>query len=200
MKQALVVLGRYPHPGKVKTRLAKNLGEEKAMQVYRQLTEKLLSEVGALDEVKIYFCYADLADKALMQDWLGEDISLIDPVSMDIEANISHSFEKLFGQRFEKVMCVGSDIPDLDAELISQAFAKLEKFDVVIGSDLSGGIYLFGSNAFDSEFFAAQEPLSAFEKTIKLCKTKKIKYFLTQALLDIDTVQDYNKWQSHDLS
>lgn len=189
-----MVLGRYPHPGRVKTRLAKDLGETEAAKFYRQITENLLYETKKLERVKIFFCYADLADKHLMQDWLGKDVALIDPVSSNIEENISSAFDGLFKQGFDRVICVGSDIPDLDSKIISNAFTSLDDFDVVIGQDLSGGIYSFGLRKFDPEFFTFRDiSLGAFKNTIKICLEKKLKYFLLRKLLDIDTLADYNK-------
>lgn len=194
-KQALVILGRYPHPGRVKTRLAKDLGANEAARVYREIVEKLLNEVKDLQGVGVYFCYADLSDKKLVRKWITDGVELIDSVSSNIEENISNAFEGLFRQGFERVMCVGSDIPDLDSGIITRAFESLKNSDVVIGQDLSGGIYLFGLKKFESEFFSSRDTsLEVFEKTIKLCAEKRLKYCLLQKLLDIDTLEDYNKY------
>lgn len=195
MKQALVVLGRYPHPGRVKTRLAKDLGAGEAARVYRKMAEKLLGEVKNLQGAGVYFCYADLSDKKLIREWIGDAVEIIDPVSSNIEENISNAFEGLFIQGFERVICVGSDIPDLDSKIISHAFKSLDDSDVVIGQDLSGGIYLFGLKEFESEFFSSRDTsLEVFEKTLKLCAEKRLKYCLLQKLLDIDTMEDYNEY------
>lgn len=195
MKQALVVLGRYPHPGRVKTRLAKDLGAGEAARVYREMAEKLLGEVKNLQGAGVYFCYADLSDKKLIREWIGDAVELIDPVSSNIEENILHAFDTLFKLGFKKVMCVGSDIPDVGSKIIVSAFEKLNDSDVVIGQDFSGGIYLFGLKKFESEFFSSYDTsLGVFEKTIKLCTEKRLKYCLLQKLLDIDTLEDYNKY------
>ena len=39
MKNALIIFVRIPELGKVKTRLAKDLGEEKALEVYKKLLQ-----------------------------------------------------------------------------------------------------------------------------------------------------------------
>ncbi len=72
MENALIVFIKYPEPGKVKTRLAKALGDEKACAVYKLLAEnvikKILTKNPGTYTVHIFFTPADKETE--IKDWL----------------------------------------------------------------------------------------------------------------------------------
>jgi len=63
MENALIIFLKYPEPGKVKTRLAKNIGNEKACEIYKLLAEKIIKNVFSknplMHDVHIFFTPAD---------------------------------------------------------------------------------------------------------------------------------------------
>ena len=72
MENAVIVFLKYPEPGKVKTRLAKALGDEKACAVYKSLAENVIKNIftknpGTYD-VHIFFTPADRETE--IKDWL----------------------------------------------------------------------------------------------------------------------------------
>ncbi|MBM4066545.1 MAG: glycosyltransferase [Planctomycetes bacterium] len=72
MENTLIVFLKYPEPGKVKTRLAKALGEEKACAVYKSLAENVIKNIFSKNpltyDVHIFFTPADRETK--IRDWL----------------------------------------------------------------------------------------------------------------------------------
>lgn len=194
--KALIILGKFPHPGKVKTRLSKDLGEELAAKFYKSLLENLILESKQLKNIEIFFCYSDVNDQGLIKSWLTE-INLIDPVSNDIEKNLSNAFEKLFKNSFTKVISIASDVPSINKKIIQNAFENLSNNDIVIGADVSGGIYLFGTKKHRAEFFQnkLEKGENIFDHTVKNIQTNKLKFTILEKLLDIDTIDDFNKWK-----
>jgi uncharacterized protein len=63
MENALIIFLKYPEPGKVKTRLARDIGNEKACEIYKSLAENVIKNIftknpGTYD-VHIFFTPAD---------------------------------------------------------------------------------------------------------------------------------------------
>ena len=63
MENAVIIFLKYPEPGKVKTRLAKALGDEKACEIYKLLAENVIKNILTINpgtyDVHIFFTPAD---------------------------------------------------------------------------------------------------------------------------------------------
>lgn len=153
MKQTLIILGRFPKVGNVKTRLAKDIGEKKAVLFYKNCAENIFLEIEKLDNTKLFFYYADFKNKLEIKNWVGKKFECIDPKFSDIEKNLHYAFSNCFKLGFEKVVSVATDVPQLSTKIIDQAFKALDKNDVVIGPDNDGGFYLFGVKKFYPNLF-----------------------------------------------
>ena len=72
MENALIIFLKYPEPGKVKTRLAKDTGDEKACAVYKLLAEGVIKNVFSKNpltyDVHIFFTPANRETE--IKDWL----------------------------------------------------------------------------------------------------------------------------------
>ena len=74
-------------------------------------------------------------------------------VGRHLGAKMNHAFETCFKDKYHKVVLIGSDLYDLEASHIEEAFEKLEKKDVVIGPATDGGYYLIGLKKTYPEIF-----------------------------------------------
>ncbi|WP_232014536.1 DUF2064 domain-containing protein [cyanobacterium endosymbiont of Rhopalodia gibberula] len=52
------------------------------------------------------------------------------------------AFEDSFKLEFSRVVIIGIDCPDLNIEIIMNAFESLDKNDLVLGETSDGGYYL----------------------------------------------------------
>ena len=66
---------------------------------------------------------------------------------------MNNAFEKGFEIGYQKIIILGSDLPDLDNDLIKNAFSKLTLNDYVIGPSEDGGYYLLGMKKLNSALF-----------------------------------------------
>jgi len=57
---------------------------------------------------------------------------------------LQNVFADLFSQGFERVIVIGNDCPQLKPADILRAAQQLQKQEVVVGPDTSGGVYLLG--------------------------------------------------------
>jgi rSAM/selenodomain-associated transferase 2/rSAM/selenodomain-associated transferase 1 len=192
-----IVFGRYPVPGKVKTRLIPALGRAGAAAIQKQLTEATLRTVkkfAASSEVETEFCFEG-GDTERAQRWLGRGPLFSQQEQGDLGARMGAAFLKAFRDGCRKVVLVGTDIPDLRQAHLQEAFEGLRDNDVVIGPSTDGGYWLIGMNR-PLDVFGGVEWGSdgVLHQTLSVANSKGLKYRLLGPLLDIDTVEDLREW------
>jgi len=185
-KTLLIVFVKNAVLGKVKTRLAKTIGNEKAFEVYQQLltlTENGVKEVEA--DQHIYF-----SDKVDSSQW-GKALKFVQK-GKSLGDRMFNAFKDGFELGYDKVVLIGSDLPDISAEIIHQGFLELERKEVVFGPAADGGYYLIGiKQAFG--FIFENKPWSESDllhTTLDELGKQEISYSLLQTLNDIDTFED----------
>jgi rSAM/selenodomain-associated transferase 1 len=184
---ALIIFIRNPELGKVKTRLAKSIGEANALQVYKDLllhTMKQSQHVGC-DKFVFY-------DSAIVEGdiWNDEVYQKRIQSNGDLGYKMQTAFELLFDKGYTNCIIVGSDLFDLKTELIETAFTELYKNDSVLGPAEDGGYYLLGLKKMNKSLFQNKDwgTSTVFTDTLKDLQTEKT--YLLQTLNDIDTFED----------
>ena len=186
-KNLLLVFTRNPALGKVKTRLAKTVGDKTALEIYtfllertRDIAAKVTADKAVYYSVKIR--ENDIWDATIFQKYLqvGEDLGI----------RMLHAFKNGFETGYEKVLIIGSDLYDLTAETIENAFKALENNEVVIGPAEDGGYYLLGMNSLEEKVFKNKDwgTETVRKNTLEDLKDKKV--FLLGELNDVDVFED----------
>ena len=186
-KNLLLVFTRNPELGKVKTRLAKTVGNATALKIYifllertRDISVKVSADKAVYYSVKVR--ENDIWDASIFQkhQQVGEDLGI----------RMLHAFKNGFKTGYEKVMVIGSDLYDLTAETIENAFIALENNEVVIGPAEDGGYYLLGMNSLEEKVFKNKEwgTETVRKDTLEDLKDKKV--FLLGELNDVDVFED----------
>jgi hypothetical protein len=139
---------RYPEKGKTKTRLIGELGADGAALLHKKLTERVFMQADLLRqrsgiETAVYFCGGS---SKKMTSWLGP-IHCVEQMSGDLGQKMRAAFEHSFAGGAETAILIGSDIPDISAELLQHAFNALLTKEMVIGPSRDGGYYLIGMTA-----------------------------------------------------
>lgn len=148
----ILVFARAPQPGKVKTRLAAQIGDEAAAKLYAAMLQDTLGvaqKAAHETNCEVVLCYTPddaLApgDYSLANFWQGEKLL---QRGNDLGAKMRHALQKCFDEGANRVVIIGSDKPDLEVSTLQTAFEELEGHDVVFGPALDGGFYLIGSRA-----------------------------------------------------
>jgi len=93
--------------------------------------------------------------------------------------------------KFEKRLVVGSDIPSISVDEISECINLLNKYDCVFGPSNDGGFYLVGVKA-NAHFIFENLNMDTIliHHLIAICKKNKISYKLIRELKDIDCEKD----------
>ena len=193
--QALIIFARYPHVGQVKTRLAAALGAEWATTFYRCCAEKLFAESGQICCQRFLFC-ADEANVEMMQRWAGPHFLHVPQSEGNLGDRMVNAFDYVFNEGYQQIVIVGTDIPDLTAAILHEAFARLDQGEVVIGPTYDGGYYLLGMRRLHRELFThiAWSTDTVFEQTMQLVDGLGLQSFRLPMLRDIDTEEDLQHW------
>ena len=183
----IIVFVRTPELGKVKTRLAKAIGDQAALTIYKLLlkhTATVLHEL-SFDKVVYYskkienndFWEASLFEKKLQK-------------GADLGERMQQAFETAFDRGYKKVLIIGSDLFELTSTLIISALEALETYDISIGPSLDGGYYLLGMKELHPAVFKNKKwgTNSVLKNTLQDLKQQNVK--LLEALNDIDTFED----------
>jgi rSAM/selenodomain-associated transferase 1 len=144
-RDAILVFVRAPERGRVKTRLAAQIGDDAALRVYRRLAEQAVAETRALGagvSVRIHYTPADAGDE--VRAWLGRDAEYLTQVDAELGARMKAAFDAAFAAGHRRVVIIGSDLPELSADVLRRAFGLLDSNPVVLGPAADGGYYLLG--------------------------------------------------------
>ena len=186
-KNAIIVFARNPELGKCKTRLAKTIGDEAALKIYKYLLQHTANITEKIEADKFVFYSEHIHENDIWNDNIF--IKKLQQGS-DLGLKMKHAFIELFDSGYEKIIIVGSDILDLEVEHISEAFLKLKTHDVVIGPALDGGYYLLGMKQLHSQIFEHKTwgTSTVLKDTLKDLNHKNI--YLLDGLNDIDIFED----------
>ncbi|WAC01414.1 TIGR04282 family arsenosugar biosynthesis glycosyltransferase [Lacinutrix neustonica] len=186
-KNLIITFTRNPELGKCKTRLAKTVGDEAALRVYKYLlqhTEKVIKQVDA--DKAVYY-----SDNIKENDfWEASVFQKHQQVGQDLGERMQKAFENGFMNGYEKIVIVGSDLFHLQPTHINEAFHGLDANDVVIGPAEDGGYYLLGMKTLHASVFKNKNwgTETVFKDTVANLKQNKIQ--LLETLNDIDLYED----------
>ncbi|MDG1398650.1 MAG: TIGR04282 family arsenosugar biosynthesis glycosyltransferase [Polaribacter sp.] len=186
-KHLLLIFTRNPELGKSKTRLARTIGDQTALEIYKFLlkrTQEIAVKVNA--DKAVYYSVKvrnnDIWDSSIYQKYqqFGEDLGV----------RMKNAFKNGFEAGYKKVIIVGSDLYDLSSKIIDNAFQKLESNDFVIGPAEDGGYYLLGMNFLQENIFENKDwgTETVRKDTLENLKDKKV--FLLEMLNDVDVFED----------
>ncbi len=139
--EALLVFLRWPEAGRVKTRLAADVGGQRAAMAYARMTAEVRATVLEWDrpDTRCVFLVTpdDRADE-MAGEGQGDG---------GLGARLQRAFTREFGAGARRVCVIGTDCPSLTADDLDDAFDALEEHDAVLGPALDGGYWLLGLSA-----------------------------------------------------
>lgn len=189
---------KYPNLGNVKTRLAKVIGEDVATSLYRHFVQDMLKGFEKIDS-QLRICYAPCGteDPAKdFRDWLGSQYTYRMQEGENIGQRMKHAMQSAFDEGFQRVIIVGSDIPDFPPELITKAFLDLDMQDAALGPSYDGGYYLIGfrKDTFLPEVFdnIPWSTRDVYRATLEKIQNADLDLVRLPDWNDVDTIWDLN--------
>jgi rSAM/selenodomain-associated transferase 1 len=192
---ALIIFQKSFITGKVKTRLAKTLGNEKALAVYKKLVEITYDQIPTdLFEVLIWFTPA--IEK--LSHPLHENASFYIQKGDDLGTRMVNSFESALRSGFEKVLIIGTDCPFITADIYRKAIEMLDDNDYVIGPANDGGYYLLGAKKSPEKIMRNIEwgTDTVMRTTLQSIEREGRSYSLLEELTDIDNAEDFKEFEA----
>ncbi len=214
-KRFFVVIGKRPMRGFSKTRLAKEVGEEKSVLLYDAFIKDFFKNLDlnqreggfskrSFGDVELFVTPSEVQSVTYFENMLKE-------LGLD-NFRIRFQAEKKF---FERLGCIfkeihvdsdgsflhltGTDIPDFPFQFLKQDFFNdLTIEDVVIGPDEDGGFYYLGLNSKFYNIFQDIDNLivgnkSVFDVLVNQCKKIGLRVRLLEKWSDIDNLSDLKK-------
>ena len=189
MKNLIMIFVKNPIPGKVKTRLAQTLGNDKALKIYLYLLKYTREITKNLESDKVVF-YSDFIEK---QDlWDTQIFQKALQTGTSLGDRMYNAFVHAFDKGYQNVLIIGSDCLELNQAHLNDAFQALKKQEVVLGPAKDGGYYLLGMNKLQRKIFENKNWSTAtvFKDTLHDLKTSQTPYYLLPALSDVDYEED----------
>ena len=185
MSNTIIVFAKNPEWGKVKTRLAATIGNDKALEAYKLLVKHTESVIESTNiPVAVYF--TNYIDEQESFGFANGKKHI--QIAGDLGAKMKQAFEEQFNAGHNKVVIVGTDCYELRKEHLIQAFEALDTNNVVIGPANDGGYYLLGMNSYIPALFDGihWSTETVLDETIAVIKKLNKQYTLLETLVDVD--------------
>ena len=186
-KNLIITFTRNPELGKVKSRLAKSIGKESALTIYKILLEHTKNVLSKLECDKAVYYSVKIRENDI---WNAKMFSKHQQFGVDLGHRMQNAFENGFKNGYNKIIIVGSDLYDLNTDIINEAFKALDTHDNVIGPAKDGGYYLLGMKALHSSVFDIDNwgTKTVYKQTITKLNNNSL--YVLNTLNDIDYVED----------
>lgn len=187
MRRTLVVMVKVPRPGRVKTRLGREIGHVQAAWWFRHQVARLLRR---LDDPRWEIVLAVTPDAEGMSARVWPQRFRRSPQGRgDLGARMARQLRAGYGP----VCLIGGDIPGITQGHIARAFHALGSHDAVFGPADDGGYWLVGLSprrAMPPGIFhdARWSTCHALEDTLKTMASHRVAFVDT--LRDVDHAAD----------
>ncbi|MEO1889883.1 MAG: TIGR04282 family arsenosugar biosynthesis glycosyltransferase [Cycloclasticus sp.] len=194
--KVLQIFAKQPEQGRVKTRLAADIGEQQACEVYSRLLNNTIKNSCSEDWDLELWCAPDINHFVFR--------SLAKKFGLRLKAQSGEGLgERMLyalgeGKKVaDKVVLIGTDCPVISLEYIEQAFEALNKNDIVFGPVEDGGYILVGTREINQNMFSDVEwsVAGTLNQNIKAIEHCNLSYGLLPELWDLDRVDDLKRWQ-----
>ena len=195
--RCLVLFAKHPVRGKVKTRLARDIGEERATSLYDALLRDSLERCRAV-RARTALAYSPASGTAFFAALAPEALLFLQPEG-DLGARLRSAFALAFELGFERVVAVGSDAPQVPAAWIDEAFERLSDTPLAIGPARDGGYWSIGLSRPAPRLFEGIRWSTAFVRgdTEARAKDLRIEPAILREADDVDTLADLERLREH---
>ena len=183
----LAIFARAPVRGRVKSRLARVVGDDVALAVYDRLLTRTLVRLApghGRFEPEIWL-------EGTAADARFEGFRVVPQPDGDLGSRMAAAFDA------GVTALVGTDIPVLTADYVDRALATLEDVDLVVGPVEDGGYCLIAMNAPHAELFqdVPWNTPGVLPATLEAARRLSLTVRLLEALWDVDDASDFDRWR-----
>jgi rSAM/selenodomain-associated transferase 1 len=198
----LVVMARWPAPGRCKRRLAAGVGAKAAARIQWALTRHTLAtarSATAASGAQLVLAVDGLGPRAAGRwgDELGADqVRLQGPGGLGLR--LQRQLRRSFREGAQAVALIGTDLPGLDRHRLGAALTELAQQPLVLGPAVDGGYWLIGLGANTPSLpLLAGLPWGTgqvLELTCQAAADQGLEPLLLGTLSDLDRPEDLTPW------
>lgn len=190
----LAIFAKYWEPGKVKTRLAKKLGDSLACEVYIIFLKYLLKQYSEFGDGRAVI-FTPRETETLFREAVSPHWDLCAQENGDLGVRMRCFFERFSNDPQRKNILIGSDTPDLPPSIVRQAANALDEVPVVIGPSADGGYYLIAVRGNVPDIFSGipWSTEQVLELTLAKLKQQDIPFRMLPELKDVDEWEDLQR-------
>lgn len=187
MKNLLIIFTRVPIEGHTKTRLEDFLSKKDIVLFHKNLIKRLMSDVKSQEwDLEVHLTPFEKVN--ILKEFLPNEV-----YKAQADANLFEKMEIAIDtalKTYDKVAIIGSDIYDIYAKDIKNAFAALDDNDIVFNPSSDGGYSLIASkiNLKGKLNIDFKNKSMILDETIKNSNSSRIKCL--RIIDDIDTKED----------
>ena len=209
MRDLLLVFLKWPESGRVKTRLAKNIGVDEAADIYRILVQRIIQRISPIYHQLEGICWVfDPIEKELeVRHWIKKELKDLGFADLkrhlfwsqsdgDLGDRLQIAFKKAFSLDYERIVAIGTDCIGLNGRTIEHALMSLSsERSIVFGPSFDGGYYLVGMRShlglsvFSNISWSTSRVL---QQSLDQAVSLGLEYTLLEKFNDVDTLEDWN--------
>lgn len=193
--EALAVFAKPPVEGKVKTRLAADVGARAALDAYRELAGIAVAAAREFAAAggSAYLYYDGEPDRFSVDSGLWTRRQR----GADLGERLANAHADLFADGHSRVVTIGTDCPGMSGPRLRAAFDALKERAAVLGPSQDGGYWLVGQSVLEPGLFAGID--WSTERVLAQSEERAGTLGLTLAKLetlrDVDTAADLAAWR-----
>ncbi len=189
---ALILFIRNPVLAKVKMRIARECGDEKALDIYLRLLDitRILSDSYQGPKYLFYSDFIDTRD-AWQHMYYQKQLQK----GTDLGIRMKNAFELVL-ERHPSAIIIGADCPWLESRHLDHAAACLQTRDAVLGPAADGGYYLLGLKKPIPSLFTDIDWGSrwVYSQTVDKLQNAKCTFASLEVLQDVDFIADWDRY------
>ena len=193
---AIILFTRVPIPGHTKTRLEGFLSKEQCAELHRHMLADIASELDKSNTPCFAYITPDREWERL-EGCLPKVCERRLQTGESLGDRMKNAIAEVLALGHEKVVLIGSDVPDLQVTEILEAFLALDRSDIVLGPVEDGGYFFIGMKSLFYDPFGISAKWgseSVYEATVAHLKEQGTSVASIGLKRDLDTEEDLRKW------
>mgnify|MGYP001029383254 FL=1 len=191
MKKAVILFTRVPLPGQTKTRMMPRLSPGDCARLHACFLRDIVRECQKVS-ARLFVCYTPENQKERLISVTGRDVSYFPQEGEGLGERMDHAIRQVLGMGYDACVLIGSDVPELQAWHLKQAFQVLHYQDVVFGATADGGYYLVGMKQPSPAIFEGKQygTGSVLEAAVRAAGEAGLGVGFTGMVPDMDCFED----------
>lgn len=184
---------KAPRRGFVKTRLAREVGDERAVEIYRALVERQWMELPGGWRKLVFVEPGDAVEE--MAAWLGGGARFLPQAPGDLGDRLHAAGRTAEGFGAGRIVYLGGDCPALTGSRLQEAVEALCRSSAALWPTADGGYCLLGTRGFLPELFAQIPWSTATTGAVTRTRARAAGIDLTELSPVLEDVDDLASWR-----